>query len=209
MRARRRRAPRSPRSPSPQPSLRPSTPSRRHPSGSLTPPRTRPLEEVIPDESLDVAEAATVEEETPPEDVWADPTPTAIGDTVGLDEDTAEAPEEDTASFSSLIDDEPFATAGTATAEADDPRGERGRPPATPEADAAGRDHGIRCGSSARRGAVRPRRPVVVQTAVADLLVYNEQSGEWVPSPTPLPELEQPEPSRFRQLEPRRRRSAT
>jgi hypothetical protein len=156
-------------------------------------------EEVIPAESLDAAPSAAVEEVAPPEDVWADPTPTAMSDAVGLDEEATETPEEDAASFSSLMEDEPFATAGTATAEADDPFAASDEDlTATPEAEAPQDE----IAASAAGGDVPDEEPFERAgrwwfKRGSELLVYNEQSGEWVPSPTPLPELDQPAPSRF------------
>ena len=156
-------------------------------------------EEVIPDESFDVAQPA-VAEEAPPEDVWADPTPTAMSDAVGLDEDATETPEEESASFSSLVEDEPFATAATATpAAADDPFAADDEPTTTPEAEAPAPEEA----SPVPTGGDLPEEEPFERAGRwwfkrgSELLVYNEQSGEWVPSPTPLPGLEEPEPSRY------------
>ena len=158
-------------------------------------------EEVIPAESLEVDQPA-FEEEAPPEDVWADPTPTAMSDAAALDEEAASAPEEETASFSSLVEDEPFATAGTATAEAEDPfaSGED-EVAAAPEVEAASPEETAEASSVAMADA--PEEEPFERAGRwwfkrgSELLVYNEQSGEWVPSPTPLPGIEQSEPSRY------------
>ena len=152
--------------------------------------------DVVPVETVD----DTVED-APPEDVWADPTPTAMSDAVSVDEEAIEEPEQDSASFSNLMEDEPFAATASSPSTGseieDDPFATTGHDTTALPVEEPAAETPPAAASDIPDEEPFERAGRWWFKRGAELLVYNEQSGEWVPSPTPLPGLEQPEPARF------------
>jgi ABC-2 type transport system ATP-binding protein len=177
-----------------------------HPAARTTPDEDVP--EITP-EDADPPLAA----DTPSEDIWADPTPTAMSDAAAL-EDVTPVAGEDTASFSSFLDDDTPA-AQSETPAAEDPFTTMDDEPFATQAEpaAAGTDLYSPAAIGTEEDAVPAETAIAGEDTPeeepferagrwwfkrgAELLVYNEQSGEWVPSPTPLPTVEQRTPTRF------------
>lgn len=187
--------------------------------------------QIAPDEGdIGTFDTAAAAEETPPDDAWSEPTPTAMSDAAAFDTpestpDVFDTPEstpdaEDRANaFSTLQDDEPFASLtdepsvsfGATDSGSFQPQSTSSEEASPPQEVTETTSFQPESGS----GAEQPSLEEVSAGVAADnsipeeepferagrwwfkrgseLLVYNEQTGEWVPSPTPLPVTEQPE----------------
>ena len=148
--------------------------------------------------------------DAPSEDVWSEPTPSALSDAATFEqashagqEDAAGEPEQETGaeeSFSSFLEDEPFATSPEASPTPTPVEEDSLATPAPAVSEAAGDDAEQRSLEEVSAGVAAdestPEEEPFERAGRwwfkrgSELLVYNEQTGEWVPSPTPLPQVE-------------------
>jgi hypothetical protein len=174
--------------------------------------RTTP-DEVVPETTPDEVEPPLATD-TPPEEIWAEPTPTAMSDAAALEDATSSTSEEQR-SFSRFLDDEPSAatTESVESSDTDAPFTTSAEEPFTteePQTETRADLYASPAAEAERAASLADDVPDDVPEEEpferagrwwfkrgSELLVYNEQSGEWVPSPTPLPNVEQPAAARF------------